>query len=119
MTALMVGAARTTEEKIHVHGLLNVSTSSSQQSPTARPALQGPLRSGSQHAGLVRAPRCADQSGEYQAHSRASPDVPPAAGVLNPAAYRHCGNAVPVLPWKRRARKARGKLALPAPTMEP
>src|ERR1700675_1067259 len=100
MTALMVGAARTTEEKIHVHGLLNVSTSKPQQPPTAGPALQGPVRSGLQHAGLGRAPRRADQSGEHSPRSRQSADVPPAAGVLNP-------DGVPALP-KGSAGFARG-----------
>src|SRR5208282_3430222 len=101
MTALMVGAARTTEEKIHVHGLHNVSTSNPQRSPTASPALQGPVRSELQHAGLVRAPGYADQSGEHQARSRQSADAPPAAGLLNPAAHRHGDIAVPVFPATR------------------
>ena len=51
-------------------------------------------------AGLDRAPRCAAQSGEHQARSRASADAPPAAGVLNP-------DGLPALP-KGSAGFARG-----------
>jgi CheY-like chemotaxis protein len=39
MTALMVGAARTTEEKIHVHGLHNVSPANLQLAGEIRPEL--------------------------------------------------------------------------------
>src|SRR6185312_2924542 len=84
MTALMVGAARTTEEKIHVHGLHFVSTSTPQRSSTAGPAQQGSVRSELQHQGLGRAPRCAAQSGDHPPRARGAARAAPAAGVLDP-----------------------------------
>ena len=84
MTALMVGAARTTEEKIHVHGLHFVSTSTPQRSPTAGPAQQGSVRSGLQHQGSIeRRDALLNLEIIRRALARAA-RAAPAAGVLNP-----------------------------------
>jgi hypothetical protein len=70
MTALMVGAARTTEEKIHVHGLHNASPANPQRAVAARSDPQGSLRSGVQHANSFR------DSAEIRSSMRAGASVP-------------------------------------------
>ena len=96
MTALMVGAARTTEEKIHVHGLHYVSTSTPQRSPTAGPAQQGSVRSELQHPGSIER-RDALLNLEIIHRVIAQRRARPGRRGAEPAARRHRRPAVPVV----------------------